>query len=140
MPSSEVCPGLSNSLRHSLFCIAVDFPHGYVHKFVGTSDKFQENPEIKLVSAASPQEVASAKAPQLLKGQALQQPVVAQLGRGLSFAPASQQVRFGDSPQDVCSALGSPTSTVQKPADPALRHKQQKPALALDYFYTYTDR
>ena len=107
---------------------------------MGTLDNCQKNPEIKRVWAASPQEVASARAPQLLKGQALQQPVVAQLGRGLSFAPASQQVRFGDSPQDVCSALGSPTSTVQKPADPALRHKQQKPALALDYFYTYTDR
>ena len=90
--------------------------------------------------AVTPQEVANARAPQLPKGQALHQPVIAHMGKGLNFAPASQQVRFGDSPQDVCSALGSPSSTVQKSAVPARRHKQPKTALALDYFYTYADR
>lgn len=96
-----------------------------------------------MITAGSPQQVPRANLPAIAdpaKAKTPCQPVTAMLGKGLAFAVGSRTVSFGDSPQDVCSALGNPSSTVQRPADPGGRWKNQKQPLALDYFYNYADR
>lgn len=69
----------------------------------------------------------------------LNQPVIAHLNKGLIFIVGTQLVGFGDSPQDVCALLGSPSGTLQKPANPTSRRQPHRRAASRDYFFIYTD-
>lgn len=96
---------------------------------------------VSRLSAGSPEEVAAAKPPPLPKGSAHCQPVEAVLGEGLRFVVGGQRVTFGDSPQDVCSEMGCPSSAASKALDHVSRGSTNSTrTAAADYFYSYEDR
>lgn len=99
-------------------------------------------------SAASLAVAQAAPPPALPHGSTYFEAVEAVAGQGLLLCGGGQLLRFGDSPQDLTSELGQPSSTHTKPARPAPSVPHCSGALlagggggtAPDYVYCYAQR
>ncbi|CAK0785960.1 hypothetical protein CVIRNUC_009173 [Coccomyxa viridis] len=95
---------------------------------------------IYTASEASSDAVASAAAPPAPSGSLCGEVVEARVHEGLRFCSGAQAISFGDSPQDVWSELGAPSSTAAKSTDSMLMQMRSGDAPGADYFYTYHSR